>query len=129
MSIGAPVLVPPSFSKRPDGRQIMVYAILVCCAMFGDDGKPAQTTPADLTAYESARDKSGRNATAQVQLALWCEAHGLTAERVKHLAPCRRARPNKRAARGLLGLVAYQGNGRSPSRLSNKFRMTRPSRP
>ena len=121
MSIGAPVLVPPSFSKRPDGRQIMVYAILVCCAMFGDDGKPAQTTPADLTAYESARAKSGRNATAQVQLALWCEAHGLTAERVKHLALAIGYDPTNALARGLLGLVADHGKWAKPEQVEQRI--------
>ena len=30
-------------------------------------------------------------ADAHVKLALWCEAHGLTAERIKHLAAWRRS--------------------------------------
>ncbi len=64
----------------------MLYALAICCAMIGDDGKPAKTPPADLSAYESARAKVGKDANAHVRLALWCEEHGLSAERVKHLA-------------------------------------------
>ena len=53
---------------------------------------PAGSTPevapssADLDAYEAAREKVGRDPAAHIRLALWCEAHGLIAERRKHLA-------------------------------------------
>ena len=67
-------------------RPLMLYVLAICCAMIGDDGKPAKTPPADLSAYESARAKVGKDANSHVQLALWCEEHGLSAERVKHLA-------------------------------------------
>ena len=51
------------------------------------DHKPATpATAPDLKAYEAARDALGRGSDAHVKLALWCEAHGLSAERVKHLA-------------------------------------------
>ena len=63
----------------------MIHAVLLCCAMLGDGGKPADTATSDRVAYESAREKAGKNAAAHVQLALWCEAHGMPAERIKHL--------------------------------------------
>ena len=64
----------------------MLYALLVCCALVGQDGPTTVSHSADLATYASADAKAGENADAHVQLALWCEAHGLSAERVKHLA-------------------------------------------
>ena len=64
----------------------MLHAILLCCAMIGDDGSPQSKAPSDLAIYESAQAKAGKDAAAQVRLALWCEQHGFSAERVKHLA-------------------------------------------
>ena len=87
----------------------MLHVILVCCAILGDEAKPTAAKPADLAAYEAARVKAGRNAPGQVQLALWCEAHGLTAERLKHLALAVAYDPANALARGLLGLVADRG--------------------
>src|SRR5262249_20323528 len=53
-------------------------------------------------------------AQAQVRLALWCEAHGLPAERMKHLALAVLYDPSNALARGLLGLVADQGKWERP---------------
>ena len=63
----------------------MIHAIMLCCALLGDGGKPVEPTAADRAAYEVAAGKAGKNAAAHVRLALWCEAHGLPAERTKHL--------------------------------------------
>ncbi len=63
----------------------MIHAVLLCCAILGDGGKPAGPTAADRTACEAARAKAGKNAAAHVQLELWCEANGFSAERIKHL--------------------------------------------
>jgi tetratricopeptide (TPR) repeat protein len=92
----------------------MVHVILFCCAMIGDDAKLATATPADHAAYESAVTKAGKDAAAQVRLALWCEQHGLSAERVKHLALAITCDPANVLARGLSGLVAYRGKWKSP---------------
>ena len=73
--------------------------------------KPAAST---LDAYAAARGKAGQSADAQVKLALWCEAHGLSAERTKHLTLATLIDPDNAAARGLLGLVSYQGKWRPP---------------
>jgi hypothetical protein len=95
----------------------MVHAILLCCAMLGDGDKPAKTTSSERETYEAVKAKAGKNAAAQVQLALWCEAHGLTAERVKHLTDAVSLDPSNVLARGLLGLVAFQGNWAKPDQV------------
>ena len=64
----------------------MLYAILIGCALLGDDASASSKTAADRAAYESAQAKAGKDAAANVRLALWCEQHGLSAERAKHLA-------------------------------------------
>jgi hypothetical protein len=89
----------------------MVSTVLVCAAFLTLDSPPAaiKADPADRAAYEAERAKTGRDPDAQVRLALWCEANGLTSERLKHLALAVLANPAHTAARGLLGLVPYKG--------------------
>ena len=97
----------------------MIHAILLCCAMLGDGGKPAEATASSIALlYESAREKAGKNAAAQVQLALWCEAHGLTAERIKHLSVAISLDPANSLARGLMGLVAFKGKWAKPEHVA-----------
>ena len=92
----------------------MVHVILMCCALIGQDGAPAVSPSADRAVYESAQAKAGERPDAHVQLALWCEAHGLSAERVKHLALAVAYDPSHALARGLMGLVPYQGKWGRP---------------
>ena len=101
----------------------MVRAILLCCAVFADGGKPAETKPtaADRVAYEAAATKAGKSAAAHVQLALWCEAHGLTAERAKHLTLAVSLDPSNAPARGLLGLMAFQGKWAKPDQVEQEI--------
>src|SRR5271157_2608279 len=100
------------------GGARMVFVLLLCCGAMipadepaRSDGKPAAP---DLAAYHEAATRAGRDANAQVKLALWCEAHGLSAERIKHLALATLSDPGNAAARGLLGLVRYQGKWQRP---------------
>ena len=58
--------------------------------------------------------KAGHDAKAHVRLALWCESHGMTAERMKHLAMAVLYDPSNALARGLMGLVAYKGKWDRP---------------
>ena len=58
--------------------------------------------------------RAGRDADAHVRLASWCEAHGLNAERHKHLATALEIDPDHAAAHGLLGQVADNGEWRMP---------------
>jgi hypothetical protein len=69
---------------------------------------------ADLKSYDALKLKAGREPGAQVKLALWCEAHGLDAERMKHLAMAVLSDPGNAAARGLLGLIQSGGRWETP---------------
>jgi hypothetical protein len=57
-----------------------------------------------------------------VKLALWCEAHGLVAERLKHLTLATLIDPAGAAARGLLGLVQHRGKWARPEEVSRSVR-------
>ncbi len=96
----------------------MLYATLLCCAILGDQNTPAGSATSDLAAYQTAANTVGRDADAQVRLALWCEARRLTAERIKHLGLAVLSDPSNALARGLLGLVEYQGKWQRPDEIS-----------
>jgi hypothetical protein len=85
---------------------------------------PGQAGPAEgvLAAYEAARTKAGNDADSHVRLALWCEAHGLPAERLKHLALAVLRDPAHPTARGLLGLVDYKGRWQRPEAVAEKVK-------
>ena len=107
-------------------RPIMFSALLVCVACLGSEpanlaaaGSPSNA-PA-LAAYQQAREKVGRDADAHVRLALWCENHGLSSERLKHLTIAVLTDPAHARARGLLGLVAFRGRWQSPEEIRKKL--------
>jgi Pretoxin HINT domain len=97
----------------------MMHAILLCCMILADDGKPAEATAEDRAAYEAAAAKAGKYSAAQIQLALWCEAHGFTAERSKHLDMAISLDPSNALARGLFGQVAFQGKWAKPEQVKH----------
>jgi tetratricopeptide (TPR) repeat protein len=99
----------------------MLTIVLVCLVLVADDGAkpPAKGSP-DRAAYETAASKAGRDANSHVQLALWCEQHGMTAERVKHLAAAVLYDPSNALARGLMGLVSYNGKWERPADVSRE---------
>jgi hypothetical protein len=82
------------------------------------DTSPPSAISADLATYEQLRERCGRDAPAQVRLALWCEAHALDAERLRHLALAVLTDPANVTARGLLGLVAYRDRWERPEEVS-----------
>jgi hypothetical protein len=71
-----------------------------------------------MAAYDAARARAGRTADGQVLLALWCEAHGMPAERLKHLTIAVMKDPSHARARGLMGLVAFRGQWETPDAVS-----------
>ena len=71
-------------------------------------------------AYQAAKEQAGRTPDDQVKLAYWCEAHGLSAERMRHLAQAVLANPNHAAARGLLGLVSRQDRWMRPEAVADQ---------
>src|ERR1700712_3539408 len=78
--------------------------------------------PGDLAEYEAVKQAAGRSAEAQIKLALWCEAHGLSAERIKHLATAVLSDPTNATARGLLGVVSYRGRWERPEAVSDRLK-------
>jgi tetratricopeptide (TPR) repeat protein len=86
--------------------------------LVGDD---AEADPSALAAYKSAATGARRDPDAHVRLALWCEAHGLNAERLKHLSLAVLSDPTHSLARGLLGLVAYQGKWDRPDAIGRQI--------
>ena len=97
----------------------MIPTLLLGLALhaIGQAPDPSPPPAADLGAYEAERSRAGSDPDAQVKLALWCEAHGLPAQRFRHLALAVLADPGHATARGLMGLVAYQGRWQSPAKV------------
>jgi Pretoxin HINT domain len=85
-------------------------AILGACPADDNSGPPA----AERKTYEALRLKAGKDPAALVKLSLWCEAHGLSAERGNHLMEAIGVNPDNIAARGLLGLISYRGKWLKP---------------
>ncbi len=100
----------------------MVHVVLLCCALLTDGDKPVGTTAVDRAAYNAAADKAGKDPAAHVQLALWCETHGLSSERVKHLTIASSLDPSNALARALLGLMAFQGKWAKPDQVEKEIR-------
>jgi hypothetical protein len=104
----------------------MAAALLVwlACLAAGPAAASSAGSPSnanDLALYEAARARMGRGADAQVRMALWCEAHGLDSERLKHLTIAVLTDPAHATARGLLGLVAFRGHWQTPEAIRNQL--------
>ncbi len=88
----------------------MVAYVLICAGMLGN-------SPADRPEYQAAAAKAGRDAGAHLKLALWCEAHGMDAERLKHLAAALASDPQNATARAMMGLVSFGGRWLPPEKV------------
>ena len=96
---------------------------LICAGWIAWAPVADPAPPLDLArSYQEARAQAGRSPEAQVRLALWCEAHGLTAERLHHLTLAVLAHPKNAAARGLMGLVSHNGRWQRPEAVADKAR-------
>jgi hypothetical protein len=93
----------------------MVAFVLICAGLLG-------SSPPDRADYQAAAAKAGRDAGAHLKLAVWCEAHGMDAERLKHLAAALASDPQHAAARAMLGLVAYNGRWLQPEKVGEAVR-------
>ena len=89
----------------------MLAIVLLCLGLIDGEGPPK----AEISVYRDAVSRAGKDASAQVKLALWCEAHGMGAERVKHLALAVLADPSNALARGLMGMVHAGGKWGHPA--------------
>jgi tetratricopeptide (TPR) repeat protein len=101
----------------------MLSLLVVCLGLIGpgEEGSSPPADPRDLAAYEAAKGQAGHDARAHVRLALWCESHGMSAERMKHLAMAVLYDPSNGLARGLMGLVAYQGKWERPDAVGREI--------
>ncbi len=99
-----------------------LVGLAMAAAGPGDDRPEGADRPADRAAYAATAAKAGPDAAAQVRLALWCEAHGMTAERIKHLTAAVARDPSDALARGLMGLVNYQGKWQRPEDVAQQAR-------
>ena len=100
----------------------MIHFALACAGLLFGQTADSPTPPVTLKTYEALKAKAGNNPSAQVKLALWCEAHGLNAERVKHLAMAVLSDPKNAAARGLLGLVESSGQWETPEQVRERIK-------
>ncbi len=97
-----------------------MLALVACSALLavGLDAPPVDVTQT----YQEAKAKAGRSPEEQVRLALWCEAHGLTAQRLHHLTLAILADPSNLTARGLMGQVLHEGRWLRPEVLADKLK-------
>jgi Pretoxin HINT domain len=105
----------------------MISAILLSCAIVVGSSAQTGAPPdrSDLETYKAAASQAGRDPDAHVKLALWCEAHGLSAERTRQLALAVLRDPSHALARGLLGMVAHEGKWQRPEQVSRSTREDR----
>lgn len=82
----------------------------------------AGTEPDVRTAYEAAEAACGRDPEAHVRLALWCERHGLRAERARHLAIALLADPDHALARAMQGFVREGSRWLKPEQVAEQRR-------
>jgi hypothetical protein len=80
----------------------MTAMMVICAGHLG-------FSPSDPSEYQEAAAKAGRDAGAHLKLAKWCEANGMDAEWLKHLASAVLIDPHNAAAGGMMGLLAYGG--------------------
>ncbi len=99
----------------------MLHALLLCTSVVAGVEPAPSPSPDAREAYKTASTKVGRDPEKHVQLALWCEAQGLSAERWKHLAQAVLIDPDNAMARGLLGLVRFGGRWQRPDVVSTKL--------
>ncbi len=99
----------------------MIRLMLLAAACLASPDGPPVIIAAEPS-YEQLKAAAGRDADAQVKLALWCEAHGLEREKLRHLAVAVLADPTNAMARGLMGLVEYRGKWKRPEAVAEAVR-------
>jgi hypothetical protein len=99
----------------------MIHLVFVCAGLLVAQVGDRTNSAHDLKTYAALKVKAGKDPQSQVKLALWCEAHGLDPERLKHLAQAVLTDPQNVTARGLLGLLAFAGRWESPERIRERI--------
>ena len=98
-----------------------MFALIAAAALVVADAPRASSDDIQRD-YQAAKLAAGRTPDDQVRLAYWCEAHGLDAERLRHLALAVLADPTNATARGLLGLVARDHRWLKPEAVADKVK-------
>ncbi len=98
----------------------MAAVVVICAGLLG-------FSPTDRSEYQAAATRAARDAGAQLKLAVWCEAHGMDAERLKHLAEALAIDPQNAAARGMMGLVSYGGRWLPPEKVGEAVKADEPT--
>ena len=83
--------------------------------------EPSLALPDNLQAYQLEKARTGADSGSNLRLALWCEARGLEPEKMRHLAIAVLSDPANATARGLMGLLSYQGRWESPDAVAEKL--------
>ena len=115
--------VPVCATKRTTTIFALLLSLLLAAAGRAQDVTSDSVT--NREAYLQAATAAGKDPVAHARLALWCEAHDLPSERQKHLALAIKYDKTYALARGLLGLVAYQGHWGAPRISRSRSEMTR----
>ena len=104
----------------------MVHVLSMICSGLLVTADPGPRAAVDTlssearAAYEALRSWAGKDPDAQVRLALWCEAHGMTDERRRNLEQAVAGAPGNVLARGLLGQVDVRGDWLRPDEVGVK---------
>jgi hypothetical protein len=99
----------------------MLTTLLFGLGLLAEIPTDAPANP-ELASYQAAQKVVGRDPEAHIRLALWCEAHGLNAERLKHLAMAVLIEPGNATARGLMGLAYFRGSRQRPDAVLEKVK-------
>jgi Pretoxin HINT domain len=95
------------------------FAVVSLCLLAA---VPADSpTREEMSAYQAAAARAGRDAQAHIRLATWCELHGMQVERHKHLGIALELAPDHPAIHGLLGQVADNEQWRMPQAITEDY--------
>ena len=83
---------------------------------------PTHPSTADKSAYEAMKAEAGHVPAKLVKLAIWCESHGMAAERRAALEEAVRLDPSNATAHGLLGEAEYRGHWLTPEAVSARMK-------
>jgi hypothetical protein len=97
----------------------MFASLLISTALLA---QTASVSTSHNEAFRAAEARAGHDPGALIELALWCEARGLDADRLNWLARAVLIDPKNARARGLMGLVGYGRRWESPEAVSRRVR-------
>ncbi|HEU5118469.1 MAG TPA: hypothetical protein VFT74_17785, partial [Isosphaeraceae bacterium] len=95
----------------------MIAALLISITLTASP----EVSTEEMAEYRSARAEAGHDAEAHLKLALWCEQHGLSAQRMEHLALALMADPANATARGLMGLMKDGKSWSKPEKVAERI--------